>query len=166
MHAVSFSYPENPTDEQKRQYRAFFESLAPVIPCPGCSVHYTEHITQNPVKVENTEELSRWVYDLHDKVNKRNKKTSPTYEQVKDDYTGFSEKKNNELLKLSPIEQRRVMADPFMGRLDSDDTGYDVPYNTKSIALGFFAILVVYMFYVYKKHESTKKQVEDKKKLD
>ena len=122
MHAVAFTYPEAPTDEQKKQYATFFNSLAPVIPCPGCGVHYQKYLDEHPVRVDNTEELSRWVYELHDTVNKRNHKTSPTYEEIKEDYTGFTEEKNQQLLTLSDKEQRRVMADPFLGRLDSSDS--------------------------------------------
>lgn len=122
MHAVAFTYPETPTDKQKEQYTTFFNSLAPVIPCPGCGVHYQKYLDEHPVRVDNTEELSRWVYELHDTVNKRNHKTSPSYEDVKEDYTGFTEEKNKRLLALSDKEQRRVMADPFLGRLDSGDS--------------------------------------------
>ena len=33
LHTISFNYPINPTEENKKQYKEFVESLANVLPC-------------------------------------------------------------------------------------------------------------------------------------
>ena len=40
INCVSFGYPVNPTQEQKRQYKTFFEFLGFVLPCEFCKISY------------------------------------------------------------------------------------------------------------------------------
>ena len=49
IHLIALGYPPNPTPDTKRQYRVFFESLGPVLPCAVCSEHYAEHLAQLPM---------------------------------------------------------------------------------------------------------------------
>ena len=48
MHLISFEYPINPTEYDKRIYHDFYTSLKDVIPCEDCKKHYREHITRYP----------------------------------------------------------------------------------------------------------------------
>ncbi len=116
MHAVSFNFPENPSDEQRRDYIDFFSSLGPVIPCPSCGMHYRKYVKENPIEADDRNKLAKWVYDLHDDVNKRNGKTSPTFEDVTKDYAGWDLHQHNRYNKLPFDEQARKMADPHLGR--------------------------------------------------
>lgn len=116
MHAIAFTYPDKPTPEQRKDYIDFFRSLGPVLPCPSCAVHYQEYINANPIEANDTESLSRWVYDLHDNVNKRNGKKSPSFEQIKDDYTGWNNEKHKSLQNLPPARRFRKLADPHLSR--------------------------------------------------
>ena len=43
LHTVTFNYPNNPTEEDKRNYLTFFNSLKHIIPCPLCKEHYIEN---------------------------------------------------------------------------------------------------------------------------
>ena len=88
LHSIAFGYPLTPTEEQKQQYKQFFMSLGNVLPCIYCRISYNEFTTGktkegNPIpnpnlKViitddifENRESLTRWMYELHERVNKK-----------------------------------------------------------------------------------------------
>ena len=49
---------------------AFFNSLANVIPCPICKKHYSITLKDFPVRDANRNELTFWLFDFHNKVNK------------------------------------------------------------------------------------------------
>lgn len=116
MHAIAFTAPESPSFEQQKDYVDFFRSLGPVIPCPSCSKHYQEYIEKNPVETESRESIAKWVYDLHDNVNQRSGKQSPSFEQVKKDYTGWNQDKHTSMGKLPRVTKLRKLADPHLGR--------------------------------------------------
>lgn len=154
MHAVSFTYPKTPTDEQAQQYKDFFHSLGDVIPCPGCRVHYKKYLEEHPIKLNNSDALSRWVYDLHDTVNRRNKKSSPSYDEIKDDYAVYDEKKDNYFNSLSGDNQRLALADPFFGRVGNVGNVGGVgggQYETKVLFVLVAALLGAYGLYTLKK---------------
>jgi len=87
LHAISFTYPSNPTDKDKETYKAFFELLPEVLPCKICGHHFKHFLTNNPIQLNNQAELSRWVYEAHSNVNKMQNKPNPSYETVKEAYT-------------------------------------------------------------------------------
>ena len=86
LHSVSFQYPENPTVQDKNNYKIFFESLQNILPCPNCREHYQKNIQENPMNLESRESLIKWVIDLHNAVNKKNSKKEYSYDEVKDLY--------------------------------------------------------------------------------
>ena len=49
MHIVSLGYPKNPTYNDKKCAKEFYESLTFLIPCSICREHYKEHISKNPL---------------------------------------------------------------------------------------------------------------------
>ncbi len=81
MHIVSLAYPVEPTEEDKAGAKAFFESLAVVLPCPICRVHYAEKIRESPVAVNSKGELIYWVWDIHNQVNTLLKKPTITIDE-------------------------------------------------------------------------------------
>ena len=44
LHTVTYNYPENPTDNDKRNFYNFFMSLQHVLPCNKCKAHYQQNI--------------------------------------------------------------------------------------------------------------------------
>ena len=56
LHTITFNYPTNPTEEDKKNYKLFFESLKNVIPCPICSEHYKENLKKIPIKLNSKDE--------------------------------------------------------------------------------------------------------------
>jgi len=86
LHSVTFQYPENPTDQDKNNYKIFFDSLQNILPCPQCREHYQKNLKENPMNLESRESLIKWVIDLHNAVNKKNSKKEYSYDEVNDLY--------------------------------------------------------------------------------
>ena len=76
MHMISFAYPNNPNDETKQKYKNYYQSLTNVLPCDTCRKEYSKLITNGPLELtdnlfKNRYTVTKWVYDLHEAVNKR-----------------------------------------------------------------------------------------------
>ena len=87
LHSVALIYPENPTKQDKKNYKTFFESLQHVLPCPGCSDNYKRHLKELPIDLSNNINLNKWLIEMHNKVNDIYNKPRYTYEQFIDLYT-------------------------------------------------------------------------------
>ena len=72
LHTITLNYPENPTPEQKKYYKDFFESLIHVIPCDKCRYNYSKKILKYPINVESRMKLVEWLLFIHNDVNKSN----------------------------------------------------------------------------------------------
>ena len=73
LHMISISYPNEPNEEQKKNYRTFFENFYQVIPCSICSNNYINNLKELPITndtMKNQENLVKWVIDIHNIVNK------------------------------------------------------------------------------------------------
>jgi hypothetical protein len=120
LHTMSFNYPVKPTKEDKTNYLIYFKSLVNILPCKYCRENYkkntskgnTTHLTIKIMK--NRESLSRWLFNLHEKINTNlGKKSGLTYEVVRNRYENFRarclenkkdlEKKAKELGCVNPL---------------------------------------------------------------
>ena len=73
LHTMSFNYPTNPTKAQKKQYRGFILSLQNVLPCGKCRENLKKNLKEHPLldkHMVSRDTFSRYVYDLHEVVNK------------------------------------------------------------------------------------------------
>jgi|TARA_A100001035_G_scaffold78_1_gene61 hypothetical protein len=93
LHTISFNYPVQPTETQKKDYYKFFLSLENVLPCGKCRTNFKKNIIDVPFNMDVMESrytFSKYVYDLHEHINKMlNKKSGLTYEMVRDRYEMF-----------------------------------------------------------------------------
>ena len=93
LHTISFNYPVKPTPEDKKHYYDFMINLKNVLPCKYCRENLKKNYKEFPLTqkhMESRESFSRYVYNLHEVVNKMLKKTSKlTYEEVRDRYENF-----------------------------------------------------------------------------
>ena len=95
LHTISFNYPIEPTYEQKKDYKKFFFSLSNVLPCKHCRDNYKKNINSSPTQLtdqvfDNRETLSRWLYDLHNRINVNlGKPVHKTYEHVRAKFEQF-----------------------------------------------------------------------------
>lgn len=94
-HAITFGYPVNPTEEQKKDYKDYFFSLGKVLPCSFCRESYTNFITTGDSKLtdddlKNRESLTKWFYRVHNTVNnKLGVDYCVTYDDVVKRYESF-----------------------------------------------------------------------------
>jgi hypothetical protein len=93
LHTMSFNYPINPTEHDKKYYRDFILNLQYVLPCKHCRINLKKNFKQMPLTMEhmkNRYNYSLYIYKLHEHVNKMlNKKSNLTYDDVKERYEHF-----------------------------------------------------------------------------
>ncbi|ALH23120.1 Erv1 / Alr family [Chrysochromulina ericina virus CeV-01B] len=93
LHTMSFNYPIKPTNEDKKHYRNFILSLQYVLPCKYCRINLKNNLKHNPIRqcdMKNRETFSRYVYKLHEIINKiLKKKSNLTYCDVRERYENF-----------------------------------------------------------------------------
>ena len=91
LHIISFEYPLNPTEYDKRIYHDFYTSLKDVIPCEMCRKHYRTHINKYPLTphLDTRDTLVKWVIQVHNFVNASLGKPILTIAQVMDIYSNL-----------------------------------------------------------------------------
>jgi hypothetical protein len=93
LHTMSFNYPVNPTPEDKKHYRDFVLNLRYVLPCKYCRMNLKTNLKTMPLNMSHMasrDTFSRYVYNLHELVNKLLKKTSNlSYCDVRERYEHF-----------------------------------------------------------------------------
>lgn len=84
LHTVTFNYPKNPSDIQKRNYKDFFENLQNILPCPKCANHYGHNLNKFSLDdaLESKDKLIKWLIDIHNEVNRKNNKKIYNYKEV------------------------------------------------------------------------------------
>lgn len=76
LHAITFGYPLNPTDQQKKQYKDYFTNVGYVLPCKFCRDSYQKFIQSPPTELTdecmlNRDNLVKWFIRIHDAVNNK-----------------------------------------------------------------------------------------------
>jgi len=93
LHTTSFNYPISPTPQQKTHYRNFILSLQHILPCKYCRMNLHNNFKTFPLQMchmKNRDTFSRYVYRLHEIVNKMLGKTSKlSYCDVRERYEHF-----------------------------------------------------------------------------
>jgi len=93
LHTISFDYPVHPTSEEKKHYKDFIESLKYVLPCKYCRTNLTNNLKIYPIRechMKNRDTFSRYVYKLHEFINKMlGKKSGLSYCDVRERYEHF-----------------------------------------------------------------------------
>ena len=93
LHTMSFNYPVNPSSKDKENYKRFLNSMKHVLPCGHCRSNLNKNYRSNPITNEtmrSRDSLSRFIYSLHERINKQlDKKSGLTFEAVRDRYENF-----------------------------------------------------------------------------
>ena len=114
LHTISFNYPVKPTQEQKNQYRDYVLSLQNVLPCGACRKNLKTNLRHLPLKMsdmKSRDTFSRYIYNLHELVNKMlKKKSNLSYCDVRERYEHFRSRCVDEkpkVFKYSEIKTRK-----------------------------------------------------------
>ena len=114
LHTMSFNYPTNPTQEDKKHYRDFVLSLQWVLPCKYCRENLKTNFKSLPLtmaEMKNRETFSRYMYELHELVNRMlKKKSNLTYCDVRERYEHFRARCTEEkpvLFKYSKVQTKK-----------------------------------------------------------
>jgi hypothetical protein len=93
LHIISFNYPNNPTKFLKQKYKQFLLNLQYTLPCKYCRINLKNNFKKFPLKdeiFENRDKFSRYIYNLHELINKMlGKKSNLSYCDVRDRYEQF-----------------------------------------------------------------------------
>ncbi|SMN22636.1 similar to Saccharomyces cerevisiae YGR029W ERV1 Flavin-linked sulfhydryl oxidase of the mitochondrial intermembrane space (IMS) [Maudiozyma saulgeensis] len=72
LHAMAAKYPKDtPTNTQKEEMTNFLKIFSHVYPCTWCAKDFEKYIRENAPKVDNREQLGRWMCEAHNHVNKK-----------------------------------------------------------------------------------------------
>jgi hypothetical protein len=90
---MSFNYPINPTESDKKHYMDFIKSMRYILPCGKCRSNLKKNLELLPLtkdKMVSRESFSKYVFDLHEVINKMLCKVSGlSYEDVRETYEHF-----------------------------------------------------------------------------
>ena len=93
LHITSFNYPVKPTKEDKEHYKAWLLSFQYTLPCGYCRKNFSNNLKMagfNDACMKNREAFSKFIYKLHNCVNKMlGKNIKISYEEVRDRYENF-----------------------------------------------------------------------------
>ena len=122
LHTISFNYPLNPTVEDKKNYRDLVLNLQNVLPCGVCRKNLKTNFKKNPLKMcdmKNRETFSRYIYNLHELVNKLlNKKSNLSYCDVRERYEHFRSRCTEETPKILKLNNKdeKGCSEPLYGK--------------------------------------------------
>ena len=113
LHTMSFNYPVNPTAEDKKHYRDFIVNLQYVLPCKYCRINLKNNLKKKPLQMcdmASRETFSRYVYELHELVNKMlKKKSNLTYCDVRERYEHFRSRCTEEAPKVFKFKRTKTL---------------------------------------------------------
>jgi hypothetical protein len=152
LHTMSFNYPVNPTPEDKKHYRDFVLNLRYVLPCKYCRMNLKTNLKTLPLNMSHMasrDTFSRYIYNLHELVNKLLKKTSNlSYCDVRERYEHFRARCTEEKPKLFKVLKTKTLkkrekgcTEPLYGKkskcvlniVPQDDKGTTIQIDKKCI---------------------------------
>ena len=93
LHIMSFNYPVKPTKQHKKNYKKFIKDLRHVLPCKYCRMNFKKNLKDIPLTekaLKNRNNFSRWMFDLHELINKMlGKKSNLKYCDIRERYEHF-----------------------------------------------------------------------------
>ncbi|KAJ9062223.1 Flavin-linked sulfhydryl oxidase of the mitochondrial IMS [Entomophthora muscae] len=70
LHTTAAYYPEKPTGQQRNSMRNLISSVSVLYPCQPCAEHMREEMVTSPPKVDSQSDISLWLCQFHNSVNK------------------------------------------------------------------------------------------------
>lgn len=125
LHVMSFNYPVKPTKNQKKYYKEFIYNLQHILPCKYCRINLSNNFKKFPLKneiFENRHSFSRYIYNLHEVINKLlNKNSNLSYCQVRDRYENFRSRctiqdKDKNIFNYKKLKKEKGCTTPLYGK--------------------------------------------------
>jgi|TARA_B100000787_G_scaffold169072_1_gene159258 hypothetical protein len=125
LHVMSFNYPVKPSLSQKKYYKQFIYNLQHILPCKYCRINLSNNFKKFPLKneiFENRYSFSRYIYNLHEVVNKLlNKNSNLSYCQVRDRYENFRSRctiqdKDKTIFNYKKFKKEKGCTTPLYGK--------------------------------------------------
>lgn len=113
LHTISFNYPVHPTEEEKIHYKDFITNLQYILPCKYCRINLKNNFKKKPIRMcnmKNRETFSRYIYDLHEVINKMlHKKSNLSYCDVRERYEHFRSRCTEEKPKIFTFKNNTTL---------------------------------------------------------
>lgn len=122
LHIMSFNYPIHPTDADKKNYKKFIINMQSVLPCKYCRENLTKNLKAHPLlmcHLENRNTFSRYIYKLHEIINKQlGKKSGLSYCDVRERYEHFRARclTNKKKFKFKKTKKEKGCTEPLYGK--------------------------------------------------
>jgi len=83
LHTIAMTYPNHPNAVTKKKYYEFIQTLPLFIPVEHMSSDFVKLLNDYPVQpyLDNRESFIRWVWFIHNKINKKLEKESISLSQ-------------------------------------------------------------------------------------
>ena len=148
LHTITFNYPLKPSQDDKDNYRNFFNSMKHVIPCSVCKKNYIRHLNEIPIDqhLHNRKSLVYWVIDLHNMVNGETGKKILSYDNV--------------IKKYEDAYGKKIVLDGETDNVYEEKIEYKPIVFYKNIVyylfIFFLILLLINLIYTIKKHKNVK----------
>jgi hypothetical protein len=123
LHVISFNYPINPTQNQKTKYKQLLLNLQYTLPCKFCRVNLKNNFKKYPLNnviFDNRTNFSKYMFNLHELINKLlKKKSNLSYCDVRDRYEHFRSRCTEEkphLFKYKTLKREKGCTTPLYGK--------------------------------------------------
>jgi hypothetical protein len=134
MHLFTLTYPNEPTEEEKDIAYNFFTAIQTVLPCEKCRYNFKNHLeTLTEEVLDSNESLVKWLFDIHNEVNKTTGKPQFSFDNFISMYitnanklnvTNIDKKEdkidniNDSMKELIKQEFRKELKDEIMAELE------------------------------------------------
>jgi hypothetical protein len=145
LHTITFNYPLKPTQDDKDNYRNFFNSMKNVIPCSVCKKNYIRHLNEIPIDqhLHSRKSLVYWVIDLHNMVNGETGKKILSYDNV--------------MKKYEDAYGKKIVLDGEIDNVSEEKKDFDSLLFYKNIMyylfIFFLILLSINLIYTIRKHK-------------
>lgn len=150
MHYLTLSYPENPTEEEKDTLYNFFHTIQTVLPCEKCRYNFKAHLERTPLSediLSNNSKVIRWLFDIHNEVNKSTGKPELPYDEF---IKIYSKKDEINLDNVIPFIQK-VSEKNENKKIEKNNKIVEYLKNNKIVLGLLIVILIIIVIYLNKK---------------
>jgi hypothetical protein len=86
LHYITLGFPDKPSVDTQKKYIDFFTALQNVLPCENCQLNYKNELGDLGENVGSSDELVKWLINVHNKVNVNTGKKLYSYDEFQNEY--------------------------------------------------------------------------------